>query len=137
MFFTIHSVFESPQQHDCSTASQDFHSSLQTFQGTAGNSNQQKRIGTTQAKPPLLLRREESNCISKQLEEKKVTRSSQHAFTRRKSCLTTLIAFSDVITGWMDGGKAVDVVYLDFSKAFDTISHNILVMKLRKCGIDE
>ena len=137
MFFTIHSVFESPQQHDCSTASQDFHSSLQTFQGTVGNSNQQKRIGTTQAKPPLLLRREESNCISKQLEEKKVTRSSQHAFTRRKSCLTTLIAFSDVITGWMDGGKAVDVVYLDFSKAFDTISHNILVMKLRKCGIDE
>jgi len=29
------------------------------------------------------------------------------------------------------------VVYLDFSKAFDTVSHNILVMKLRKCGIDE
>jgi len=51
--------------------------------------------------------------------------------------LTTLIAFSDVITGWMDGGKAVDVVYLDFSKTFDTISHNILVMKFRNCGIDE
>jgi len=31
----------------------------------------------------------------------------------------------------------VDVVYLDFSKAFDTMSHNILVMKLRKCEIDE
>ena len=28
-------------------------------------------------------------------------------------------------------------MYLDFSKVFDTISHNILVMKLRKCGIDE
>ena len=31
----------------------------------------------------------------------------------------------------------MDLVYLDFSKAFDTVSHNILVMKLRKCGIDE
>ena len=136
MFFTIHSVFESPQQHDCSTASQDFHSSLQTFQGTAGNSNQQKRIGTTQAKPPLLLRREESNCISKQLEEKKVTRSSQHAFTRRKSCLTTLIAFSDVITGWMDGGKAVDVVYLDLARHLTQFPTASFTMKFKKCRIN-
>ena len=26
---------------------------------------------------------------------------------------------------------------IDFSKAFDTVSHSILIMKLRKCGIDE
>ena len=73
----------------------------------------------------------------KQLREKKVVRSSQHGFIKGKSCLTNLVAFYDVITGWVDGGRAVDVVYLDFSKAFDTVSHNILVMKLRKCGIDE
>jgi len=31
----------------------------------------------------------------------------------------------------------VDVVYLDFSKAFDTVSHNILIGNLRMCGLDE
>uniref|UniRef100_A0A8B9P107 Reverse transcriptase domain-containing protein n=1 Tax=Apteryx owenii TaxID=8824 RepID=A0A8B9P107_APTOW len=39
--------------------------------------------------------------------------------------------------GWVDEGRAVDVVYLDFSKAFGTVSHNILIDKLRKCGLDE
>ncbi|GAB0208804.1 mitochondrial enolase superfamily member 1 [Grus japonensis] len=41
------------------------------------------------------------------------------------------------MTGWTDEGRAVDVIYLDFSKAFDTVSHNILIRKLRKCGLDE
>jgi len=75
--------------------------------------------------------------IIKQVEEKKVIRSSQHGFTKGKSCLTNLIAFYDDVTGWADEGRAVDAVYLDFSKAFDTVSHNILLGKLRKCGLDE
>jgi len=41
------------------------------------------------------------------------------------------------MTGWVDEGRAADVVYLNFSKAFDTVSHNILLGKLRKCGLDE
>jgi len=73
----------------------------------------------------------------RQVEETKVIGSSQHGFTKRKSCLTNLIAFYDGMTGWVDEGRAVDVVYLDFSKAFDTVSRNILLGKLRKCGLDE
>jgi len=75
--------------------------------------------------------------IIKQVEEKKVIKSSQHGFTNGKSCLPNLIAFYDCVTGWVDEGRAVDVVYLDFSKAFDTVSRNILLGKLRKRGLDE
>jgi len=41
------------------------------------------------------------------------------------------------MTSWVDDRRAVDVVYLDFSKAFDTVSNNILIGKLGKCGLDE
>ena len=41
------------------------------------------------------------------------------------------------MTAWADKGRAVGVVYPDFSQAFDTVSHYILTGKLRKCELDE
>lgn len=38
----------------------------------------------------------------------------------------------DVIIGWIGEGRAVNVVYFDFSKVFDTVSHSVLVKKKKK-----
>jgi len=76
--------------------------------------------------------------IMKQVEEKKVIRSSQRGFSKGKSCLTNLIAFYDGMTGWVDEGRAVDVVYFDFSKVFDFSNvFDTVLGKLGKCGLDD
>ena len=44
--------------------------------------------------------------------------------------------FYDKVTCLVDKGEAVSVVYLDFSKAFDTVPHHILMEKLAAHGLD-
>ena len=54
-------------------------------------------------------------------------RPSQHGFMKGRSCFTNLICFYDWMTRLVDEGKAADIVYLDFSKTFDMVSHSILL----------
>ncbi|KAJ7408112.1 RNA-directed DNA polymerase from mobile element jockey-like protein [Willisornis vidua] len=76
------------------------------------------------------------NAITQHLQDGQGIRLTQHRFRRCRSCLTNLICFYGQVTHLMDEGKVVDVVYLDFSKAFDTVSHNNLLEKLAAHGLD-
>ena len=71
--------------------------------------------------------------VSKHMKDKKVNGTSHHGFTKGQACLTNLIAFYNEMTGLLDEGRAADVVYLNFCKAFDTVSCNI--DKLTKYGL--
>ena len=48
-----------------------------------------------------------------------------------------LLCFLEDITKWVGDGSPVDVVYLDFQKAFDKVPHQRLLIKLKAYGIGE
>ena len=60
---------------------------------------------------------------------------NQHGFRSGRSCLTQLLKHHDQIISLMEQHQNVDVVYLDFSKAFDKVDHNIVLAKAHNMGV--
>ena len=67
----------------------------------------------------------------------KLLNSSQHGFLKARSCLTNMLCFLEEITKWIDVGSPVDIIYLDFQKAFDKVPHQRLLLKLKAHGIGD
>ena len=67
--------------------------------------------------------------------ENQLIKDSQLGFMSTKSCLTNLLEFLEKITAEFDQGNPMDIIYLDFSKAFDKVPKNRLLSKLRTHSI--
>jgi hypothetical protein len=62
--------------------------------------------------------------------------NSQYGFRPGRSCVTQLLEVLDDWSVLKDNGISIDIMYLDFSKAFDTVPHQRLFLKLEKLGFE-
>ena len=66
----------------------------------------------------------------------KLINPSQHCFVPNKACFTYLLETLDTIMDALNKGACVDMIFFDFAKAFDKVSHTKSVQKLEAYGID-
>ena len=76
------------------------------------------------------------DAIMTHMTENDLLSPKQHGFVQGRSCVTQLLAVLDSWTLDIDEGGNIDTIYLDFAKAFDTVPHQRLLMKLRGYGIE-
>ena len=61
----------------------------------------------------------------------------QFGYRHKRSCELAVTHFVDSIRKDIDSGKYVGAVYIDLAKAFDTVSHSVILNKLQSYGIIE
>ena len=59
----------------------------------------------------------------------------QHGFVPRRNCMTNLLTALEEWTKIIDEGGSLDLIYTDFAKAFDSVPHVRLLLKLNSLGI--
>ena len=74
------------------------------------------------------------NNIIKHLDKNRLFNDSQHGFRLGLSCLSQLLEHFDTLLTMLEDGSNADLVYLDFSKAFDKVDLAIVLSKLRCLG---
>ena len=60
----------------------------------------------------------------------------QFGFRPRRSTEGNFLTHIDYLSNALKNGHQVDTIYTDFSKAFDRVSHDILLNKLRVLGLN-
>ena len=75
------------------------------------------------------------NAIVNLMEKNSPFNKSQHGFMKTRSCMTQLLETLEEWTDLLDQNFSIDVIYLDFQKAFDTILHQRLLSKVHAYGI--
>ena len=74
--------------------------------------------------------------IMEHLNSNNVLNENQHGFRSNHSCITQLLALTEDLSFALDHQQQIDVVLLNFSKAFDSVPHQRLLQKLKYYGIN-
>ena len=69
------------------------------------------------------------------IDERDLLSDDQHGFRSGRSCVTQLLEIVEIWSSMLDEGGGIDVVYLDFRKAFDSVPHERLLKKVKSYGI--
>ena len=77
------------------------------------------------------------DCITEFIQKKNLITHHQHGFISGRSCLRNLLEALEAWTSIFDEGYGLDIIYLDYRKAFDTVPHRKLVTKLRDYGLPD
>ena len=72
--------------------------------------------------------------MAKHFTELDILYNLQHGFREKRSCETQLIMIVDELAKNMQMGKQTDLILMDFSKAFDKVAHDKLLLKLHQYG---
>ena len=72
--------------------------------------------------------------IKKYMESKMLLGQSQHAYRRLKSCNTAWADIDTTVRHALDHGKVVGMLLVDMSAAFNLVSKDIIIPKLRRMG---
>ena len=75
------------------------------------------------------------DAIVKHMNDHDLYANCQHGFRNKRSCATQLLEVMEILTDHIDQQESTDMVYLDFRKAFDSVSHERLLSKLMMYGI--
>lgn len=75
------------------------------------------------------------NNVVDNLEKQGLIHLDQHGFRQGRSCCTQLLEVMEIWTRWFDLGLPWDTIYTDFSKAFDSVPHKRLLLKVKSYGI--
>ena len=81
------------------------------------------------------LERMVADCLYEYLNSNSLLSPSQFGFRQGRTVDDQLLLVYNDVSRWLDSWEAVDVVFFDFAKAFDTVSHGVLLSKLRHLGI--
>ena len=73
--------------------------------------------------------------IMKHLHLKDLLSECHHGFIPLRSCVTNVLEVINKWTEALDEGQVIDAVYLDFAKAFDSVPHQRLILKIDSYGI--